>query len=211
MRLILVCMCALLADAAGGDSGVLEKVSGPESCSQVKLKPAGQCGDEDQCPYQITLPPLTIQLPKQFRLLEKTTKELQSLKETVNQLRSACLECSQQADQSPLRDGTKTRTQDTGDGGTTASRNGNTGNDVIQEMQLKMTRMSASLKNARGQITVLQSRLDKMHSLDLKDVEEVVDSRVANISGMNNLSTSCSTQCAATGSLQRKATSISLH
>ncbi|KAI4897825.1 hypothetical protein NFI96_007262 [Prochilodus magdalenae] len=186
MKLILACMCALLAVApqgleaeVSGGSGVL---SGSGSCSQVKLKPAGQCGDEDECPYQITLPPLTIQLPKQFRLLEKTMKELQSLKETVSQLRSACLECRQQADQSLRADSIKTEAkekQGRGDGGTTAPRNSSSGNEVIQEMQQKMKRMSTSLKNAQGQISILQKR---------------VDSKVPNVT--------CSTECAATASVQ---------
>uniref|UniRef100_A0A673MGF8 Fibrinogen-like 2a n=1 Tax=Sinocyclocheilus rhinocerous TaxID=307959 RepID=A0A673MGF8_9TELE len=102
MKLVYMC-CSLLivvwqeVEASGsGPSGVLDRVSGGSSCSQVRLKPAGQCEDEEECPYQITLPPLTIQLPKQFRLLEKTMKELQSLKETVNRLKSSCLECSSQ-------------------------------------------------------------------------------------------------------------------
>lgn len=69
----------------------------PTSCS-MKLRPLGQCGspgteEGEDCPYQLTLPPLTIQLPKQFRLLEKTMKELQSLKEVVNKLKSGCQEC----------------------------------------------------------------------------------------------------------------------
>lgn len=70
----------------------------PTSCP-MKLRPLGQCGssgagaEEEDCPYQLTLPPLTIQLPKQFRLLEKTMKELQSLKEVVNKLKSGCQEC----------------------------------------------------------------------------------------------------------------------
>lgn len=80
----------------GSDSGA------PASSCPVKLRPSGQCvssgsgaGAEDgeDCPYQLTLPPLTIQLPKQFRLLEKTLKELQSLKEVVNKLKSGCQEC----------------------------------------------------------------------------------------------------------------------
>lgn len=77
----------------GSESGA------PASCP-VRLRPSGQCGsssgaggEEEDCPYQITLPPLTIQLPKQFRLLEKTMKELQSLKEVVNKLKSGCQEC----------------------------------------------------------------------------------------------------------------------
>ena len=77
----------------GSESGT------PTSCP-IKLRPTGQCGssgagaDEgEDCPYQLTLPPLTIQLPKQFRLLEKTMKELQSLKEVVNKLKGGCQEC----------------------------------------------------------------------------------------------------------------------
>lgn len=78
----------------GAESGA------PTSCP-VRLRPSGQCGsssgagvgEEEDCPYQITLPTLTIQLPKQFRLLEKTMKELQSLKEVVNKLKSGCQEC----------------------------------------------------------------------------------------------------------------------
>lgn len=94
----------------------MESDSGNPASCPIKLRPSGQCGssgagaDEEDCPYQLTLPPLTIQLPKQFRLLEKTMKELQSLKEVVNKLKSGCQECRgarsngpigyQQADQS---------------------------------------------------------------------------------------------------------------
>ncbi|XP_052453738.1 uncharacterized protein fgl2b [Carassius gibelio] len=62
--------------------------------SWVTLKPLGHCGDEENlCPYQLTLPPLSIQLPRPFRELEKMAKELQDLKEVVNQLRRDCQEC----------------------------------------------------------------------------------------------------------------------
>ncbi|XP_016306536.1 uncharacterized protein LOC107661460 [Sinocyclocheilus anshuiensis] len=62
--------------------------------SWVTLKPLGHCGDEENlCPYQLTIPPLSIQLPRPFRELEKMAKELQDLKEVVNQLRRDCQEC----------------------------------------------------------------------------------------------------------------------
>uniref|UniRef100_A0A9J7YFH9 Fibrinogen-like 2b n=2 Tax=Cyprinus carpio carpio TaxID=630221 RepID=A0A9J7YFH9_CYPCA len=62
--------------------------------SWVTLKPLGHCGDEENlCPYQLTLPPLSIQLPRPFRELENMAKELQDLKEVVNQLRRDCQEC----------------------------------------------------------------------------------------------------------------------
>lgn len=189
--------------AVSGATGVLGKSSEPESCSQVKLRPAGQCGDEEECPYQITLPPMTIQLPKQFRLLEKTMKELQSLKETVRQLRSACLECGQQADESIKRDTSETPTKDDqgrGDSSRRAPSNSSSSNDVIEEMQLKMSRMSNSLKNARNQINTMQVKLDMMNGLS-QNMEEVVDRRVANLTGViNKLSSTCSSECAASRS-----------
>lgn len=77
----------------GSESGT------PTSCS-VKLRPSGQCGSSgagaeegEDCPYQLTLPPLTIQLPRQFRMLEKAMKELQELKEVVDNLKRGCQEC----------------------------------------------------------------------------------------------------------------------
>lgn len=121
MRTTLLCICAALLlmatlvpqatlaaeysvnshqrwDARGAYS--LGSESGHSTSCPVKLRPSGHCGssgaggeDSEECPYQLTLPPLTIQLPKQFRLLEKTMKELQSLKEVVNKLKSGCQEC----------------------------------------------------------------------------------------------------------------------
>lgn len=103
--------------------------SGSQTSCPIKLRPSGQCGssgagaEDEDCPYQLTLPPLTIQLPKQFRLLEKTIKELQSLKEVVNKLKSGCQDCHstrsnvptgyQQADQGrSQRDGDKATGQE---------------------------------------------------------------------------------------------------
>ncbi|CAM4734734.1 unnamed protein product [Leuciscus chuanchicus] len=65
-----------------------------DATSWVKLKPLGHCGDEENlCPYRLTLPPLSIQLPRSFMELEKMAKELHNLKEVVNQLRKDCQEC----------------------------------------------------------------------------------------------------------------------
>ncbi|KAL0967224.1 hypothetical protein UPYG_G00249410 [Umbra pygmaea] len=227
MRLALLCVCATatsllavpwssaadLPDGAQGWDKVQDKAAG--GCP-VKMKPSGQCDEEDGCPYQVTLPPLTIQLPKQFRMLEKTVKELQGLKETVNRLRRDCLECRHQADQSLQKDseeapgtvGTGIGPEGTGDeerGGETSRDTGTIKGDVgansnsVSEMKAKMSKMSNSLRNARTQITDLQGRVEKMSLLNLKNVEAIVDSKVENISGMvNKLSTTCSTQCALT-------------
>ncbi|KAI7811951.1 hypothetical protein IRJ41_022225 [Triplophysa rosa] len=83
--------------------GCLLAFSACDSCSEpedaaswVRLKPLGNCEDEENvCPYRITLPPLSIQLPKPFRELEKMSKELQNLKELVNRLRRDCQECKE--------------------------------------------------------------------------------------------------------------------
>ncbi len=207
MKLVYVCCSLLIAvwqevEASGsGPSGVLDRVSGGSSCSQVRLKPAGQCEDDEECPYQITVPPLTIQLPKQFRLLEKTMKELQSLKETVNRLKSSCLECSsQQVDLNLQKDSgdppTNSAEQSRGDTSTRVYRNGNNSdNDIVQHMQVKMNRMSISLKNARSQINSLQGRLEELNLLDLQNVEDIVDRKVENITGIVNKISSTCTNC----------------
>ncbi|KAL6480563.1 hypothetical protein MHYP_G00115960 [Metynnis hypsauchen] len=67
-----------------------------DSSSVVRLKPLGHCRDgENTCPYRIILPPLTIQLPKPFRELEKMARELQSLTQMVNQLKADCQVCKE--------------------------------------------------------------------------------------------------------------------
>lgn len=207
MKLVYVCCSLLIAirqglkGAGSGPSGVLDMASGASSCPQVRLKPAGQCEDEDECPYQLTLSPMTIQLPKQFRLLEKTMKELQSLKETVNRMKISCQECSsQQVDvnlQKDSGDPPSGRAESRGDVGTRVYNNGNvSNNDIVQDMRVKMNRMSNSLKNARVQINSLQGRLEELNLLNLQNVEEIVDRKVENITGMvNKISGTCTSQC----------------
>ncbi|XP_042367078.1 fibrinogen-like 2a [Plectropomus leopardus] len=215
----------------GSDSGT------PTSCP-IKLRPSGQCGSSgaeegEDCPYQLTLPPLTIQLPKQFRLLEKTMKELQSLKEVVNKLKSGCQECRgargnaafghQQADQG-LKDAVEEGKLDTagldvqggssqeerGDGMVPGATMGTAGlghgsifgkitpsPGTMQEMQVKLNRMSASLRNARNQISAMQGRLEGLNLLNMDNVQAMVDRRVENITGVvDKLSSACTTQCA---------------
>ncbi|KAM8910759.1 fibrinogen-like 2a isoform 1-T1 [Spinachia spinachia] len=218
----------------------------PTSCP-IKLRPSGQCGSSgaspeegDDCPYQLTLPPLTIQLPKQFRLLEKTMKELQSLKEVVNKLRSGCQQCRvaggngafghQQADQGKMqvpiqRDAEEEvrldLTAQEVQGGSSQEERGDHGMvpgatvDVagvghasilgkitpspssMQEMQVKLNRMSASLRNARNQISAVQGRLEGLNLINMDNVQAMVDRGVENISGVvNKLSSTCTTQCA---------------
>ncbi|XP_030629752.1 fibrinogen-like 2a [Chanos chanos] len=221
MRLPLLCVCGVLVinltqssvAVSSSTSKVGDKELGGDrevtggGCP-VKLRPAGQCSDEDECPYQITLPPLTIQLPKQFRLLEKTVKELQSLKETVNRLKNTCLEGKKyQADQNLQRDSSEPPLQDQPaaiSAGQDISNISTTfSNSLVKEMQIKMNRMSTSLRNARNQINGLQGQLEGIKILNLKNVEAIVDNKVENISNVvSRLSSTCSSQCPARNSPQ---------
>ncbi|KAF4080959.1 hypothetical protein AMELA_G00155260 [Ameiurus melas] len=188
-----LCVCIVLIAAhlgseavVSGSSGSVEKILPPESCTQVKLKPAGKCENEEECPYQITIPPLTIQLPKQFQLLKKAMTELQSMKETVKQLKSACLSCSFQRD--------SIGTQRRGDGGTAAPRNESSSN-AIQEMKVKMNKMSNSLKNAHTQIKDLQGQVELLSPLR-ETVKETGDKNVDNMSEkIPKPNSNCVTEC----------------
>ncbi|XP_036373403.1 fibrinogen-like 2a [Megalops cyprinoides] len=193
--LLCVCWALLLAPlpvATGTAEGPHKEDKGGSGCP-VRLRPAGQCGDGDECPYQVTLPPLTIQLPKQFKMLEKTVKELQALKETVNQLKRSCLECQHQADQNLQRDSGETPALDQPDPPDGAKGPQST---TVQEMQGKLKRMSTSLKNAHNHITSLQGRLEELSLINMKNVEAMVNSKVENITGViNKLDNKCSSAC----------------
>ncbi|CAL8375020.1 unnamed protein product [Arctogadus glacialis] len=68
---------------------------GAEGPCAVTLTPAGTCGqDQDTCTYWVHLPPLTVQLPKQLKDLDEIVKEIQRLKDTVDQLRRSCGDCT---------------------------------------------------------------------------------------------------------------------
>lgn len=63
--------------------------------------------------------------------------------------------------------------------------------------------MSASLRNARNQISSLQGRLEELNLLNMDNVQAMVDRRVENITGLvNKLSSTCNTQCAVQNSPQ---------
>ncbi|KAJ8382049.1 hypothetical protein SKAU_G00028270 [Synaphobranchus kaupii] len=209
MRLTLMCVCWTLlvsvprVAAETADGSAVEDKGGAPGCP-VRFKPAGQCGDGEECPYQVTLPPLTIQLPKQFKMLEKTMKELQNLKETVTKLKSACEECRQQTDRTLQRDSGEALPLDQpvrGDkdeGGDPDVPGKEQQSTTMQEMQVKMNRMSNSLKHARNQITTLQGRLEGLNLINMDNVNTIVDSKVENITGViNKLNIQCSSACPA--------------
>lgn len=56
--------------------------------------------------------------------------------------------------------------------------------------------MSASLRNARSQISAMQGRLEGLNLLNIDNVQAMVDRRVENITGVvNKLSSTCTTAC----------------
>ncbi|XP_025923522.1 fibroleukin [Apteryx rowi] len=161
----------------------------------IKLKTNGKCDEGEDCPYQINLPPMTIQLPKQFRLIEKTLKEVQTLKEAVNKLRKCCQDCKLQADDNQERDSSNEFLLPNAE---TPAENSKLQDNRVKELQSKVNRMSSSLKNARSQIQTLQGRLEKMSLINMNNVENYVDSKVANLTFVvNSLDDKCSSKCPA--------------
>lgn len=65
--------------------------------------------------------------------------------------------------------------------------------------------MSASLRNARSQISVLQGRLEGLNLLNMDNVQAMVDRQVENITGVvNKLSSTCTNACPVQNSPQCK-------
>ncbi|XP_026032013.1 titin-like isoform X1 [Astatotilapia calliptera] len=103
MRLTALCVCGTLLAfsslswiTADSDEGILLVDKGFGPCT-VTLTPGGQCRQvqhENTCPYLLTLPPLRIHLPQQFKELEKIVEDLQKLKDSVDELREICADCT---------------------------------------------------------------------------------------------------------------------
>ncbi|XP_008299137.1 proteoglycan 4-like [Stegastes partitus] len=80
--------------AADSEEGLLLGDKGFGPCAAT-LRPDGPCRqDESSCPYLFSLPPLTVHLPQQLQELEKIMKDLQKLKDSVDQLRELCADCT---------------------------------------------------------------------------------------------------------------------
>lgn len=114
------------------------------------------------------------------------------MKETVRELKSACLSCSLQSD--------STETQHRGDSGTSTATITTTGNEssnnAMQEMRVKMTKMSTSLKNAHTKIKDLQGQLELISHLNMTKVNEIMDKKVDNISEIiTKMNGNCRTEC----------------
>ncbi|MEE6481407.1 hypothetical protein FKM82_012854 [Ascaphus truei] len=180
---MLVAMSTVLAGTEE-ENTLVEKVA---NACPIKMKNGGKCDEDDNCPYQINLPPMTIQLPKQFQLLEKTLKEVQSLKEMVNNIRRSCQDCKLQADDNLEKESHEQQVSELPESGQS---------NQIQELQSKVKKMSISLKNAKNQINTLQGQLETMNPLNINNVENYVDNRMANLTyKLNSLDNKCSSNC----------------
>ncbi|XP_032379985.1 mucin-1 isoform X1 [Etheostoma spectabile] len=103
MRLTTLCICGTLLafsslswTSADSEEGDIRGDNAYQPCAAT-LRPEGLCRqgqDESTCPYLFSLPPLTLHLPKQLRELEEIVKDLQKLKENVDQLRKMCADCT---------------------------------------------------------------------------------------------------------------------
>lgn len=159
----------------------------------IKLKTSRKCDAGEECPYQITLPPMTIQLPWQFQLIEQTLKEVESLKEVVNNLKKTCQDCKLQADDNQEADNEFLPPE--ADSPLDHSR---LHENRVRELQNKVSRLSAGLKDAKTQIHSLQGQLEQMNLLNMDNVENYVDSKVANLTFVvDSLDHKCSSNCPA--------------
>ncbi|KAK1804365.1 hypothetical protein P4O66_020373, partial [Electrophorus voltai] len=139
---------------------------------------------ENMCPYSITLPPLTIQLPKHFRDLDKMARELQSLTLMVNQLREECQEC-----RGRQRPEWSVRTDDGGKAGERiqASRGTVNTRERQHDLHKRVRIVQSTTPNSAGEDTMLISS-------GTREVNRVIGIPGWNMSQERNMKTSSSGQ-----------------
>ncbi|XP_047451325.1 mucin-2-like [Mugil cephalus] len=103
MKLTALCICGTLLmfaspfwTRADSDEGLLLGDKGYGPCVAT-LRPEVPCREGQHggtCPYLFSLPPLTVYLPRQLKELEKIVKDLQKLKDSVDELREMCTDCT---------------------------------------------------------------------------------------------------------------------
>lgn len=154
----------------------------------LRLERRGRCEGEE-CPYQVSLPPLTLQLPKQFSRIEEVVKEVQNLKEIIHSLRKSCQDCKLQADDSRDPGGNALLLPSTGAPELA-------GDNRVEELESQVNELSSELKNAKEEINILQGRLEKLNLVNMNNIENYVDSKVANLTFVvNSLDGKCSSKC----------------
>lgn len=155
----------------------LEDASAQAACP-ARLEGSGRC-EGSQCPFQLTLPTLTLQLPRQFGSMEEVLKEVRTLKEAVDSLKKSCQDCKLQADD---------HRDPGGNGG-----NGAETDYRVQELESQVNKLSSELKNAKDEIQGLQGRLETLHLVNMNNIENYVDNKVANLTFVvNSLDGKCS-------------------
>ncbi|XP_029010758.3 mucin-2-like [Betta splendens] len=80
-------------DSGAGDT-LGDETLGPCAATLRRQETCREARDEQPCPYLFSLPPLTVHLPKQLRELEEIMKDLQTLKDSVDELRKMCADCT---------------------------------------------------------------------------------------------------------------------
>lgn len=148
-----------------------------QAACPARLESSGRC-EGSQCPFQLTLPTLTLQLPPQFGSMEEVLKEVRTLKEAVDSLKKSCHDCKLQADD---------HRDPGGNGAETAEDN------RVQELESQVNKLSSELKNAKDEIQGLQGRLETLHRVNMNTIESYVDNKVANLTFVvNSLDGKCS-------------------
>ena len=73
---------------------------------------------------------------------------------------------------------------------------GETGDNRVRELEGEVNKLSSDLKNAKEEIDVLQGRLEKLNLVNMNNIEQYVDSKVANLTFVvNSLDGKCSSKC----------------
>ncbi|XP_008828996.1 fibroleukin [Nannospalax galili] len=166
---------------AQSETKIIQDEGAKDTC-WVNLESRGKCSEDRNCPFQLTLPPVTLQLPGQFGRIEEVFKEVQTLKEVVNSLKKTCQDCKLQADDSRAPD--KNGAQ------------GEPGDNRVQELESQVHKLSSELKNAKDEIQGLHGRLEMLHLVNLNNIENYVDDKVANLTFVvNSLDGKCSSKC----------------
>ncbi|XP_006882736.1 PREDICTED: fibroleukin [Elephantulus edwardii] len=185
---------SLLVVANNGTEEVRDETV--QDACPVRLESRGKCEEGAECPFQVSLPPLTLQLPKQFSKIEEVFKEVQNLKELVSHLQKSCQDCKLQAD-------------DNGDPGRNGLLVPSTGapreaaDNRVRELESEVNKLSSELKNAKEEIDGLQGRLEKLNLVNMNSIENYVDRKVANLTFViNRLDGRCSSNCSSHEAVQ---------
>lgn len=174
--------------AANNETEEIKDETAKDACP-VRLESRGKCEEGGECPYHVNLPPLAIQLPKQFGRIEEVFKEVQNLKEIVNSLKKCCQDCKLQADDN--RDQSRNGLFSPGTGAL-----GVADDNRVTELEGEVNKLSSDLKNAKEEIDMLQGRLEKLNLVNMNNIENYVDNKVANLTFVvNSLDGKCSSEC----------------